>query len=369
MYKILTYQLRGRRNLKKLTNTFSMTRMNIFNKLLFLFFIITLTLASTKKDEKKKELDKVEKKKDLSHGFPKEIDWIEWDKATKVAKDLNKPIFLMIHKTWCNACKLLKKSFFDDPEQEKIVEASKDFVMVNLEDDEEPQDEMYGPDGMYIPRILFLSIDGKPLSVNNKKDYPHNHYYYPRINSVLKGMKRALKVFNGDEESKKLKKEDKKDLQKEKEKKNTIEEKVKSSKKNESEKKNDGDKKKDSEKKKDGDKKKDSEKEKDSDKKNDSKKTKEFDKKKETERKKSTKKPKKEDDIEGCPHAEKAKAVKKAAEEAKKQKKKDNKKKDEKKSDKSEKKEKDTRKDKKSVGEGKTKNNGKRNKKNAKTEL
>ncbi|ETN78614.1 hypothetical protein NECAME_18194, partial [Necator americanus] len=32
-------------------------------------------------------------------GFTDEIDWVEWDRAIGVAKDLNKPIFFLIHKT------------------------------------------------------------------------------------------------------------------------------------------------------------------------------------------------------------------------------------------------------------------------------
>ncbi|KAK6021575.1 hypothetical protein OSTOST_12751, partial [Ostertagia ostertagi] len=49
--------------------------------------------------------EKKTSKSDLSNGFRTEIDWVEWDKAIGVAKDLNKPIFLLIHKTWCGACK------------------------------------------------------------------------------------------------------------------------------------------------------------------------------------------------------------------------------------------------------------------------
>ncbi|ETN85234.1 hypothetical protein NECAME_16850 [Necator americanus] len=102
-------------------------------------FLILVAIISIVYGEKKKK----EKENPLAHGFTDEIDWVEWDRAIGVAKDLNKPIFFLIHKTWCGACK-------------ELIELSKKFVMVNVEDDDEPEDDKYAPDGGYIPRILFL---------------------------------------------------------------------------------------------------------------------------------------------------------------------------------------------------------------------
>uniref|UniRef100_A0A183BR32 Thioredoxin domain-containing protein n=1 Tax=Globodera pallida TaxID=36090 RepID=A0A183BR32_GLOPA len=42
--------------------------------------------------------------KDPSGGFGTDIDWVPWPQAVSVALDLNRPIFLLIHKSWCGAC-------------------------------------------------------------------------------------------------------------------------------------------------------------------------------------------------------------------------------------------------------------------------
>lgn len=38
-------------------------------------------------------------------GFGEDIDWVKWDESVETALEQNKPIFLLIHKTWCHACR------------------------------------------------------------------------------------------------------------------------------------------------------------------------------------------------------------------------------------------------------------------------
>ena len=58
--------------------------------------------------------------------------------------------------------------------------------MVNLEDDDEPSDDMYQPDGAYIPRILFMR-DGKVVREANSGNDQYQ-YYYSSAEEVARAM-------------------------------------------------------------------------------------------------------------------------------------------------------------------------------------
>ncbi|KAI0209511.1 Thioredoxin domain-containing protein 12 [Lamellibrachia satsuma] len=127
---------------------------------------------------------------DLAHGFNDNINWVTLDDGLKAAKEENKPLMLLIHKSWCGACKALKPQFATSV---KIEDLSKKFVMVNVMDDEEPNDIKYKPDGGYIPRILFLTHNGEiQTDIYNEKGSAQYKYYYSSVDPITTSMETAL---------------------------------------------------------------------------------------------------------------------------------------------------------------------------------
>ncbi len=124
-----------------------------------------------------------------SNGFGDGIAWRGFDEGLADAAKLGVPLMMVVHASWCSQCKALKPKF-DDP---ALKELSHEFVMVNVDQDEVPKSQEYGPDGTYVPRVLF--VDPKTLQADaslRNPDRDRTVYYYGPRDDIVATMKKAL---------------------------------------------------------------------------------------------------------------------------------------------------------------------------------
>ncbi|CAD5234440.1 unnamed protein product [Bursaphelenchus xylophilus] len=160
--------------------------------------LVLAVAIQAQKDPLKKFTEAIENP--LANGFGDDIEWVKWEDAIEKSLEVNKPIFLLIHKTWCHACKSLKKTMQQSNARKAFKRLSEYFVMVNTVDDEEPYEEEYRPDGKYIPRLLFLDKNGDHLEQfkNKKAEYKNYSYYYSSPADIINTMKDVLRHFEID---------------------------------------------------------------------------------------------------------------------------------------------------------------------------
>mmetsp|Transcript_2197 Transcript_2197/g.7894 ORF Transcript_2197/g.7894 Transcript_2197/m.7894 type:complete len:155 (-) Transcript_2197:95-559(-) len=124
-----------------------------------------------------------------ARGWNDEIAWYNYEDGLELAKETGKPMMIVLHKTWCGACKRLKPQFAESAE---IQELSEKFVMVNAEDDEAPHaDTRYQADGGYIPRIYFANANGDAMEQQNNARVASGQYlyFYATPSEVIASMK------------------------------------------------------------------------------------------------------------------------------------------------------------------------------------
>ena len=122
------------------------------------------------------------------NGFGDAVAWRKFDVAMDEAKASGKPIMMVVHTSWCGRCKALKPSF----KKPEVAELSKQFVMVNVDQDRVPAAGAYAPDGDYIPRVMFFSPDGTlDAEITNGRQGRYNYFYVPQ-DDLTKSMNTAL---------------------------------------------------------------------------------------------------------------------------------------------------------------------------------
>ena len=77
-------------------------------------------------------------------GFGDAISWFSFDDGLRAAEAQAMPALVVIHKSWCGACRSLGPAFAASAE---ITALASEFIMINVRDDEEPRDASWHPDG------------------------------------------------------------------------------------------------------------------------------------------------------------------------------------------------------------------------------
>jgi thiol:disulfide interchange protein len=123
-----------------------------------------------------------------------EINWRDTRSGIYEASKTGKPVIMVLHATWCSACKRYR-SVFKDPE---IVKVSADFVMILVDADKEKEiNGAFQPDGSYVPRTLFIDSQGNVSDklVGSDPQYPHS-VDVEKPDELLSLMKKAHGVFD-----------------------------------------------------------------------------------------------------------------------------------------------------------------------------
>jgi len=127
-----------------------------------------------------------------SNGFGDQVNWVDYSSALS---DSSRPTMIILHKSWCAACKNLKPKLAENLDFEEL---SRKFSMVNAGEDNELHNNVdLSVDGSYIPRIFFLDPQGQVLDqVYNSKGNPSYKYFYFNVETVLSSMGQVLEEFS-----------------------------------------------------------------------------------------------------------------------------------------------------------------------------
>jgi protein-disulfide reductase (glutathione) len=123
-------------------------------------------------------------------GWNDDIAWRGFDEGLSEAKQDQRPVMMVVHTSWCPKCRALQKVFNEDSQIERL---SEHFVMVHVDQDQNPAATLYAPDGQYIPRVMFLDANGKldPELTNQNRTQRFRYFYTPQEDLVAT-MREAL---------------------------------------------------------------------------------------------------------------------------------------------------------------------------------
>uniref|UniRef100_A0AC35EY20 DUF255 domain-containing protein n=1 Tax=Panagrolaimus sp. PS1159 TaxID=55785 RepID=A0AC35EY20_9BILA len=122
------------------------------------------------------------------------VDWFPWgEEAFKIAKEINRPVFLSVGYSTCHWCHVMERESFINPEIAKLM--NENFINIKVDREERPDvDRLYmnfvtstqGHGGW--PMSVFLTPNGEPISGGT--------YYPPEDKWGTPGFKNVLKTIS-----------------------------------------------------------------------------------------------------------------------------------------------------------------------------
>lgn len=123
-------------------------------------------------------------------GWNEDIAWRGLEEGLQESKSSGMPMMMVVHTSWCGNCTKLKGTFNAD---DKLASLSEQFVMVHVDQDQHPEAKLYGPDGDYIPRVMFLDTEGNiDQGLQNPNRPSKYRYFYTPQEDLVATMRRAL---------------------------------------------------------------------------------------------------------------------------------------------------------------------------------
>ncbi len=141
---------------------------------------------------KSAELDPANKRKATipADGWNDDIAWRSLEEGLRESKSSGMPLMMVVHTSWCHNCQKLKRTFNADSQ---LANMSEQFVMVHVDQDAKPEAKLYGPDGDYIPRVMFLDTEGNiDQGLQNPNRPTKFRYFYTPQEDLVATMQRAL---------------------------------------------------------------------------------------------------------------------------------------------------------------------------------
>ena len=125
-----------------------------------------------------------------AEGWNDDIAWRGLDEGLAESTRTGMPVMMVVHTAWCGNCQKLKTTFNSDA---SLAALSERFVMVHLDQDAHPEAVRYGPDGSYIPRVMFLDQGGEvDQDLQNPNRPTRFRYFYTPKEDLVATMRRAL---------------------------------------------------------------------------------------------------------------------------------------------------------------------------------